>query len=115
MSMAGGREIHSSVAGSPIEHSLTPILSRLVDAHLRRVTGQTFISRTSRLETTRIHDLLGRVLLDRMDDQAEIFTPEAISLIDQVTEDIEDGYMEKIEDMNPLHIRGYLRGIQDAQ
>lgn len=102
MSMAGGREIHSSVAGSPIEHSLTPILSRLVDAHLRRVTGQTFISRTSRLETTRIHDLLGRVLLDRMDDQAEIFTPEAISLIDQVTEDIEDGLeLPGFKEVNP--------------
>ena len=100
--MAGGRDIHSSVAGSPIEHSLTPILSRLVDAHLRQATGQTFISRTSRLETTLIHDLLGRVLLDRMDNQAEVFTPEAISLIEQVTADIEDGLdFPGLEEVNP--------------
>ena len=100
--MAGGRDIHSSVAGSPIEHSLTPILSRLVDAHLRQATGQTFISRTSRLETTQIHDLLGRVLLDGMDNHTEVFTPEEISLIDQVTADIDDGLgLSGLEEVNP--------------
>jgi len=91
MSMAGSRSIHSSVAGYPIEHSLTPILSRLVDAHLRQVTGLTFISHTSRFETSLIHDLLGRILLDRMDNQVEIFTPEVLSLIDQVTVDVDEG------------------------
>ena len=91
MRMADRRRFHSSVAGAPIEHSLTPILSRLVDAHLQQVTGLSFISRTSRLETALIHDLLGRVLLDRMDNQSEVCTSEVIALIDEVTSDIEEG------------------------
>ncbi|MFL2977749.1 MAG: hypothetical protein ACJZ59_01620 [Candidatus Thalassarchaeaceae archaeon] len=89
--MTGRRRFHSSVAGAPIEHSLTPILSRLVDAHLRQATGLSFISRTSRFETTLIHDLLGRVLLDRLDNQSEVCSSEVIALIDEVTTDIEDG------------------------
>tara|TARA_B100000902_G_scaffold112239_2_gene113455 strand:- start:2070 stop:3065 length:996 start_codon:yes stop_codon:yes gene_type:complete len=60
--MGARREVHCVVAGSPISHSLTPILSLLVDFHLNP-DGSRLIIGTSRYETKDLSELLGQIVL----------------------------------------------------
>ncbi len=62
--MGGRRSVHCIVAGSPISHSLTPILSLLVDCHLNSKGNRQIIA-TSRLETKDMSSLLGQILLGK--------------------------------------------------
>ena len=60
--MGGRREVHCIVAGSPISHSLTPVLSLLVDFHLNQ-NGHRSIVATSHYETNDLSELLGQIVL----------------------------------------------------
>jgi hypothetical protein len=62
--MGGRRGVHCIVAGSPISHSLTPILSLLVDSHLNNGVVNVIIG-TSKYETEEISELLGQIILGR--------------------------------------------------
>ena len=60
--MGGRREVHCVVAGSPVSHSLTPVLSLLVDFHLNQ-NGHRSIVGTSCYDTKDLSELLGQIVL----------------------------------------------------
>ncbi|MDP6856936.1 MAG: hypothetical protein QGH13_05340 [Candidatus Thalassarchaeaceae archaeon] len=62
--MEGRRSVHCIVAGSPISHSLTPLLSLLVDCHLNSKENRR-ITAISRHETEDMSSLLGQILLGK--------------------------------------------------
>ena len=60
--MEARRDVLCVVAGSPISHSLTPILSLLVDFHLNPEGRRTIIA-TSHYDTNDLSELLGQIVL----------------------------------------------------
>jgi len=62
--MGGRRSVHCIVAGSPISHSLTPLLSLLVDRHLNSNENRQ-ITAISRHETKDMSSLLGQIVLGK--------------------------------------------------
>ncbi len=60
--MGSRRKVHCVVAGSPISHSMTPILSLLVDFHLNPDGSRSIIG-TSQYETQDLSELLGQIVL----------------------------------------------------
>ena len=58
--MGGRREVHCVVAGSPVSHSLTPVLSLLVDFHLNQ-NGHRSIVGTSCYDTKDLSELLNMI------------------------------------------------------
>ena len=67
--MGRRRSVHCVVAGSPISHSLTPLLSLLVDTHLNGSNDRQ-ISAISKYETGDMSSLLGQIVLGRNLDVA---------------------------------------------
>ncbi|MEC8721788.1 MAG: hypothetical protein VXX50_05085 [Candidatus Thermoplasmatota archaeon] len=74
------------MAGSPISHSLTPVLSLLVDFHLNQ-DGHRSIVETSRFETKDISELLGQIVLGGNLGSKEP-TNRILDLVQSATEDI---------------------------
>ena len=84
--MGGRREVHCVVAGSPISHSLTPVLSLLVDFHLNQ-DGHRSIVGTSRYETKDLSELLGQIVLGGNLGSKKP-TNKILDLVQNATEDI---------------------------
>ena len=84
--MGGRREVLCVVAGSPVSHSLTPILSLLVDFHLNQ-DGFRSIVGTSRYETKDLSELLGQIVLGGNLGSKKP-TAEILDLVQSATEDI---------------------------
>ena len=84
--MGGRREVHCVVAGSPVSHSLTPVLSLLVDFHLNQ-NGQRSIVGTSCYDTKDLSELLGQIVLGG-NLGTKVPTNHLLDLVQSATHDI---------------------------
>tara|TARA_B100001996_G_scaffold161000_1_gene122761 strand:- start:1221 stop:2207 length:987 start_codon:yes stop_codon:yes gene_type:complete len=84
--MGRRRSVHCVVAGSPISHSLTPLLSLLVDTHLNGSNDRQ-ISAISKYETEDMSSLLGQIVLGRNLDVAAP-PSQLLNLVENATNEI---------------------------
>tara|TARA_B100000287_G_scaffold89239_1_gene81665 strand:+ start:3667 stop:4653 length:987 start_codon:yes stop_codon:yes gene_type:complete len=86
--MGRRRSVHCVVAGSPISHSLTPLLSLLVDYHLNG-SNDRLISAISKYETEDMSSLLGQIVLGGNLDVASP-SSQLLNLVENATNEIVD-------------------------
>ena len=86
--MGRRRSVHCVVAGSPISHSLTPLLSLLVDYHLNG-SNDRLISAISKYETEDMSSLLGQIVLG---GNLDVTSPSSqlLNLVENATNEIVD-------------------------